>query len=609
MLEVAIRANLPQFKPEMSIRLPGIYGMGDYTNPDLVGLCQRVVEQAKISFGGANPTIMLLENDSKGRSCLVPYGIALPPTIIKWGQMVLGEKLGEHKGILVDADSKNDFVKAHLEQGDEPKIIISTNIGPAEFMKIACDFIDRRIEGNSSLEKLYRTALATFEVLSYFGEENTLMMVPLRVTDSSGRLWRKIGILAILVRGKPSQKQLDEVQIFADVASAQIYRCQELQTKNAQLEAKVRELDEALAKLQAAQDALIHQERVAAMGELAAGVSHQIKNLLLAQNSLLEERELLTQKAEVCEELIELRNGQRLPVGECLKSLRQVQGRVKEIDEGMRQSIHEAGQTVQGMLAFAACGSNQPSILLLKQHIIKDQTLMAIIKDARRHNVIVEIDDSALEETDAVLIPESDLSEVLRNLLLNGIQSFRELPSSIIQKNQVWLRLERNGDSIAFTIEDNGPGIESTRLSDLFRSIGRTTKPTGSGIGLVHVDRIVKKNDGKIACASVYYKDDKKNHGTKFTVTFPRQQSSPLGRGVEDERMTADQPSPFYPGYLPKGYLQKRIMIVEDVDVIRNRFCRELHILGFQDVKAFASPEMALEALERGENLTLFPLT
>ena len=101
----------------------------------------------------------------------------------------------------------------------------------------------------------------------------------------------------------------------------------------------------------------------------------------------------------------------------------------------------------------------------------------------------------------------TQLIRVFRNLVDNAIDAIED-------KGTIDVNVRQRDDNINISIVDNGPGIKSENLQNVFKPYF-TTKDKGTGLGLFIVREIVRAHHGKVYCAS---SDD---HGTRFTVSIP----------------------------------------------------------------------------------------
>lgn len=222
---------------------------------------------------------------------------------------------------------------------------------------------------------------------------------------------------------------------------------------------------------------LAERERMAMLGQMAASVSHNLRNPLSSIKTILqvqlENRDLPVEVRHDCALVLDEINRMNLKVGQLLK------------------------------FARPAAGGERAEAVALAQ-----KTVALFRHDAQRQNVIVEFE--APDEKIGVLASEEALGEVLSNLVVNALEAQPE-------RGRVRLSLAQKGDRLEICVEDQGPGISAEMRARIFQPFF-TTKATGTGLGLAIVARRVDEMGGTIACESPL----ENGKGSRFRVTLPR---------------------------------------------------------------------------------------
>ncbi|MFM2329185.1 MAG: hypothetical protein RLZZ494_1288 [Pseudomonadota bacterium] len=262
----------------------------------------------------------------------------------------------------------------------------------------------------------------------------------------------------------------------------------ELRQRGATLDAEVAtrtgELEAALTELRTAQRQMIRQEQLAAIGQLTAGVAHEINNpVAVIQGNLDLMRERLGDHARPVRDEISL-------IREQVQRIRLI---VAKLLQFSRPSEY-AGQ-VDTILPAAVV----QDCLLLVGHLL------------RRSRIAVEQQCSATRTLHA---SRNELQQVLVNLLVNALQAMPEQGVLSIQVRDQTAADGRPG--VAFTISDTGPGIPPEHLDKLFQPFF-TTKQHGAGTGLgLWVSRtLVERFGGHIEV------ENRPGAGASFTVWMP----------------------------------------------------------------------------------------
>jgi signal transduction histidine kinase len=271
---------------------------------------------------------------------------------------------------------------------------------------------------------------------------------------------------------------------------------EELQSKNA-------ELEKVLEDLQVAQDQIVMREKLAALGELTAGVAHEIKNPLnFVKNFSEASEELMEELVEVLDEIPEALSGeQRELVDEICQDLTDNMGRI--LQHGTR-----ADSIVHDMLMMGRGSGERQSIEI---NNLLDEHARLAYHSARAtdadFNLTIETDfDPDAGQIEAV---PQDLGRVFLNMVGNACYATDEKRRAIEADDGVTffptlsLSTRRMDDRIEISIRDNGNGIPPEVVDKIFNPFF-TTKPTdkGTGLGLALSNDIVREHGGNIRVVS-----------------------------------------------------------------------------------------------------------
>ncbi|HKV28397.1 MAG TPA: ATP-binding protein [Candidatus Acidoferrales bacterium] len=224
------------------------------------------------------------------------------------------------------------------------------------------------------------------------------------------------------------------------------------------------------------------RERLALVGQMAASVSHNLRNPISSMKTvlqaLLEERDLTSRVREDCE--IVVREMDRLST------------KLTQLLRYARPGIH--GSDGQGRIGIAA---------------ITEQVVSLLRKDAERRNVSLEFAADDIQGETVIAGSEDAWTDIVSNLVVNAIEA---QPGG----GQVRVAVGACGGSARLEIIDAGPGIAEEACAKLFQPFF-TTKPSGTGLGLAIVARRVAEMGGAISWES----PARGEGGTKFVVTVP----------------------------------------------------------------------------------------
>ena len=261
--------------------------------------------------------------------------------------------------------------------------------------------------------------------------------------------------------------------IFRDISERKRLEKEREQYARA-LEAKIKEVETARSELQEAQEKLVRSEKLAAIGELAGGVGHElqnplgaIKNVAYLLNQALEQPEpLVKESLEILEK--EVARSERI-----ISSL---------LDFGRPRSPVQQGVSINHVAQKALFGAKVPEKVEVVRQL--DESLPAIVADG------------------------DQLGIVFGNIILNAIQAMPE-GGKLVVKSEVlspaWL---------AVSFADTGVGIPKENLEKLFEPLF-TTRGNGVGLGLAIAKALVEMHRGVIEVKSRVGK------GTTFTVKLP----------------------------------------------------------------------------------------
>ena len=291
-----------------------------------------------------------------------------------------------------------------------------------------------------------------------------------------------------------------------------------------ELKDKNDELEQTLEDLKTAQNQVVMQEKLASLGQLAAGIAHEIKNPLNFVNNFSEvSSELIEEVREVLDEITEgLSDDAREEIGGILddlnSNLQKIQQHGKRAD-GIVHSMLEHSRGQSGERRAVDLNG------LLKQYA--DLAYHSMRAKNQMFNVKWEEDlDNAIGEVEVV---PQDISRVFLNLITNACQAtferlqkttgdFQESAGSY--EPTIRLSSRREGENAEFRIRDNGPGIPQDMVEKIFEPFV-TTKATGegTGLGLSLSQDILAQHGGAMGVES------EPGSFTEFWVTIPGEPS------------------------------------------------------------------------------------
>jgi signal transduction histidine kinase len=266
-------------------------------------------------------------------------------------------------------------------------------------------------------------------------------------------------------------QRLDE-----DVASVRIEANGDVQELDRQLEYVVRRVEEVTERQQRHQREMLRAEQLSSVGQLAAGVAHEVRNPLTAVKMLVE---------------VALRSQNRKSLS--LDDLKVIHSEVARMEK-----------TVQGLLDFARLPAPQRSRCDLRE--VLAQAVELVKARATQQNVEISVHQPELEVIRDV--DQGQVRTVLVNLFLNALDV---MPCG----GGLEISLELSpAAGVCLTVADTGAGISPEVADRLFTPFA-STKPTGTGLGLSISRRIVEEHGGRLTVTN------RRNGGACFTICLP----------------------------------------------------------------------------------------
>lgn len=234
-------------------------------------------------------------------------------------------------------------------------------------------------------------------------------------------------------------------------------------------------------ELKSAQDELIKKERLAAIGQMASVVGHEIRNPLAVINNSIY--------------FIKTKMGSA-----AANSAVPVDPKITKHISIIESEIRQANSIIDEILGFARTKDLNPKLTHINSYV--DDLLMSFPCPAH-----VEIVKELSRENPTVNIDTDEMTQAVRNLVKNGIEVMPE-------RGKVFVRTEVVGDMVRLDVEDTGPGIPKETLEKIFAPFF-TTKARGTGLGLAVVKKVLDRHKGRVEVTSVVGK------GTCFKLFIP----------------------------------------------------------------------------------------
>lgn len=371
-------------------------------------------------------------------------------------------------------------------------------------------------------------------------ETRSMIAVPLFVKD------KIVGVIEVI--NKANGDSFDEgdmetlITMAGEIAVAidNARMAEDLKRSNEQIEVyslnleamvlnRTAELEKANRELKAAQAQLLQTEKLSSLGQLAAGIAHEINNPIGFINSNLRTM------GEYVEDLISLINKYEVMVNAIRErdydSLSTISKEVEQIKNEMkfdfimedfekliresRDGAYRVYKIVRDLRGFARADDAERKFVDI--HTALDSTLNIVWNELKYKAEVIK-DYGEIPEVECL---PTQLNQVFVNILINAGHSIKE-------KGKITIKTYSEGERVFVEISDTGSGIPEENLNKIFDPFFTTKEPgKGTGLGLSIVYSIIKKHNGEIRVKS------KIGEGTTFIIELPVKMELPEGAKVE----------------------------------------------------------------------------
>ena len=306
---------------------------------------------------------------------------------------------------------------------------------------------------------------------------------------------------------EPTEEAKDVLVRFATAFDLAYRRFEDLQQAERDHEALLEEkalTERALDELRATQAQLVQKEKMASLGQLTAGIAHEIKNPLnFVNNFAALSRELLDELADV--------------VGEAERD--EILGDLRQNAEKIEEHGRRADGIVKSMMAHARSrsGPHRPVALnpLVEEHVGHALHAMRV----RHPEFDLSLEVRLADDVGEVVMEPQEIGRVLVNLVDNALDAARQRAEAELNgyAPSVTVSTRATGTGVEVRVEDNGTGMPEAVRAKVFEPFF-TTKPTGQGTGLglsLSHDIVAQGHGGALTVES------EEGRGTVFALTLP----------------------------------------------------------------------------------------
>ncbi|MDZ8239642.1 MAG: GAF domain-containing protein [Nostoc sp. ChiQUE01a] len=419
------------------------------------------------------------------------------------------------------ADWSGEFVAESLGQGWIPVRELVSAMSTTGYA-YADDYLQNTQGGDFAngqilvIKDIYKASYSIYHIpLIELIEARAYMIVPIFQGE---KLW---GLLAAYQNMKPRDWQEDEVDLLMQIGTQLGVGLQQAELLE-QTQRQKEELTETIKELQQTQSQLIQSEKMAGLGQLVAGIAHEINNPI---SFIYGNITYVTEHAENLLKLLRIYEKQypqitaQIPKQAAEIDLDFIADDLPKILTSMTMGADRISQLVLSLRSFSRLDEAEmkpvdlhegiDSTLLILQHRLQPQTNSFAIE------IIKEYGDLP-----PVVCYAAQMNQVFMNILNNAIDALEHAVNfgQIIDNPKIWIRTKiREWNTIIICIADNGCGIPEVVRSRIFEPFFTTKQPgQGTGLGLsISYQIIVEKHGGNIKCVS------HPGQGCEFWIEIP----------------------------------------------------------------------------------------
>ncbi|TAM97433.1 MAG: GHKL domain-containing protein [Chitinophagaceae bacterium] len=405
----------------------------------------------------------------------------------------------------------------------------SENYRPAKFFLVAWSFF---------LASIILYVVKDFGIIPYNFFTNNILLI-----GSSIEIALLSFALADTINVYKKEKEISQAQAIQALREKEEFASQQnvilekkIHERTNQLQETNNDLELTLRQLKESQSQLVDAEKMASLGQLTAGIAHEINNPINfvksnvkpLQLDIEDMRSLIKKYEEMHHDNFDDKHGEIQAFREQI-DFDYVMEEINTLLSGIEDGATRTADIVKGLRTFSRLDESDLKEADIREGI--DNTLMLLNHTIPKDLSIIR----NYQEIPKIECYPGKLNQVFMNLLTNAIQA---MGSSVGGgEKKIIISTERLNENVVIRIADTGPGIPENVRDRIFEPFF-TTKDVGegTGLGLSIVYNIIEKHHGKITVQS------EENKGTEFIITLPMKQSDFLD--VNTTATTSDSEEP-----------------------------------------------------------------
>lgn len=319
--------------------------------------------------------------------------------------------------------------------------------------------------------------------------------------------------------GRLECTKYDELNRLAESYNEMVVSLQRLySTLERQVQERTQELNNAYAELQSTQAMMVHSEKMKSLGELVAGIMHEINNPInFIYGNMIHLGNYSQDLIRIIDEYSKYGNSLKPEEKTDMENLKKevdyefLKTDLPDLIKSCKEGADRAKNIIQDLKSF----SRMEEVAIADVDLNKElDTVLNILHNKIKHKAQVHKEYDA-NNVPAVEAYGGQLNQVFMNILDNAVGAIKE-------QGDIWVRMnkDKSGKNVIIEIEDNGIGMDAETADKVFNPFF-TTKPVGqgTGLGMSITYKIIKNHHGDIRVES------KLNEGTKFIITLPINQN------------------------------------------------------------------------------------